>query len=188
MIVMPKSQKKWITPIHHTLIYDGDIRYLNLSDSNRTKLKVKQYTTAEILFLDHVNLGDDEQIVVEKLGEPFFIYQGKMANDEHKVYSYGLKSGNNKLKIQLHFIEKSFLIGIILYRSYCFDYYELNNNYKGKFNLSDFSLLRDIIVDPFGNTIEFHIEPNYIVIVFSKRNPTKFQNLIFNDVKPIPTG
>ena len=174
MIVIPKSQKKWITPIHHILIYDGDIRYLNLSGSNRTKLKVKQYTTAEILFLDHVNLGDEEDIVVEKLGEPFFIYKGEMVNAEHKVYSYGLKSGNNRLKIQLHFIKKSFSIGIISYRTYCLDYCELNNNYRRKFNLSDFSLLRDIIVDPFGNTIEFHVEPNYIVLVFSKMNPTKF--------------
>lgn len=152
-----------------------DLKYLNTACSN-TKLKVKQYTNTEILFLDDVNLGENEHNVVKKLGKPFSIHRDSLAKLSHTVYTYGLKSGSNKLKVELHFVEDSFSFGTISYMTNFINYLELNTYLKEKYSFTDFNFLRDIIVDPLGNVLEFHVESNCFTIILSIKGQFKLWN------------
>jgi len=168
MIELPKSQRKWITPMHYSLMYNVDLKYLNCI-FGKVRLKVKRCIKSEILFLDTVILGENETDVVKKMGEPFFIRRGYLAKRSHAVYTYGLKSGNNKLKVEMHFIENVFLFGIISYKNNFINYVELNTHLNEKYGFPDFNFLRDMVVDPWGNFLEFHVESNNLVVIISKK-------------------
>lgn len=169
MLVMPKSQQRWITPSHFFLNYDGDQKYLNMAGNKINKLKIKQYAKSEILFLDQVNLGEAENSVIEKLGDPFFIFQDYQDMQPYKVYSYGLKSGNNKLKVHMHFVDTKFSFGTITFNTYLINYGEISAHFQEKYNIPNFNILRDIIVDPSGNFIDFHLKHNFLVMMISRK-------------------
>jgi hypothetical protein len=169
---LPKSQKKWITSGHYSLMYNGDQEYLRMTFS-KLRLKVKRYIKNEILFLETINPEDDERDVVNKMGEPFFIHRDRLAERPHTVYIYGLKSGSNKLKVEIHFIDNRFSFGLIFYRNNFINYSDLNAYLNEKYGFSDFNFLRDVVVDPKGNILEFHIESSNLVVVLLKKEQFK---------------
>ena len=169
MLVIPKSQQKWITPRHYSLKYNRNQEYLKMSGSNINQQKVAKHTDTEILFLDDVKLGVDKTNVLQMLGEPFFIFHDIHENKPHLVFNYGLKSGSNKLKVELHFIKNSFSFGTISYLASGLNFIELNTLFKEKYGIPSFNILRDIIVDPLGNFIDFHLKHNSLVIAVSQK-------------------
>lgn len=175
-VVIPKSQKEWITSDHYALRFNGDQKYLKTAGKYPGKMRFEHRINTEILFLDDVQLGLDERKVVKKLGDPFFIYRNDLEKNQHCVYSYGLKSGSKKLKVEIHFLNKLFAFGTIRFFKSAVNYSELNAQIKLKYGLPDFHYLRDIIVDPLGNVLEFHVENDYLVIMIFHRNQIQAWN------------
>jgi hypothetical protein len=161
--------------------YNGDLKFIRILKDYNYCLKLKQPVEKPISFLDEINFGESESHVKKVFGNPFFIYRDFLSDLPHTVYTYGLKSGRNKLKVELHFVNKSFFLGTVFYQTKLVNYAQINLHYKNVFGLDSFHFMRDIIVDPFDNFIEFHLEPNFLIMTFSKMkwiNTTKiFQNL-----------
>jgi len=150
--------------------YNGDEKFIQILGESKHRHKLKQLVKNDISFLDLVNFGESEMNVIKILGEPFYIYKDLLSNLPHTVFSYGLKSGSNKLKVELHFLEKSFFLGTIFYMTLQVNHSELNHYFKNAFGLDVFHFKRDIIVDPSNNFIEFHLEPSHLVMTYSKLN------------------
>lgn len=165
MIAMPKSQRKWITP-QHRLLTRIDSKHFNLSAN--VGVKFKQVTKSELRFLDEVKPGENIKTVKEKLGEPFFIYSDNQVSASNKVYTYGLKSGSQKLKVQLHFKENLFSMGTISYNAPVI-YSELNSYFMQKYSLPTFNILRDVIVDKDGNFISFQLKHDQLMILYCQQ-------------------
>lgn len=176
MLVIPKSQKKWITTDHYALRFNGDQKYLKTYGKYPGKMRFEHRVRTEILFLDEIELGLDEGKVIKKLGNPFFIYRNDLKKNQHSVYSYGLKSGSKKLKVEIHFLNKLFALGTIRYFKNVINYSELNVQISEKYSIPDFHYLRDIIVDPLGNVQEFHFEDDYLIITIFHRNQIQAWN------------
>lgn len=157
--------------------YDGNLKFIQILRENKYLHKLKQPIKNNISFLDQVNFGESEANVIKILGEPFFVYKDQLSNLPHTVFSYGLKSGSSKLKVELHFIENSFFLGVIYYRTSHFNHYELNHHFKVAFGLDVFHFKRDIIVDPSDNFIEFHLEPNHLIMTYSRLKWINLTNL-----------
>jgi hypothetical protein len=148
--------------------YNGDLRFIIRLKTEKYRLKLKQPTENTICFLDKVSFGENELNVKKILGEPFLIYRNLLSNLPHTVFSYRLKSGSNKIKVELHFVEKSFFLGIIFYHITSFVHSDLNHYFKADFGLDNFHFMRDIIVDPLDNFIEFHLDPDHFIMTYSK--------------------
>jgi len=162
------NQVKRSTPRFVPMGYNGDLRFIIRLRTERYWLKLKQPTKNTICFLDKVSFGENELNVRKILGEPFLIYRNFLSDLPHTVYSYRLKSGSNKIKVELHFVEKSFFLGIIFYHTKNFNHSDLNHYFKADFGLDSFHFMRDIIVDPLDNFIEFHLDPDHFTMTFSK--------------------
>ena len=161
--------------------YNGDVRFFRNLESGDYLHKWKQSINDTICFLDKVSFGDSESNVKKILGEPFFVYRNRLSDLPHAVYSYGLRSGSNKLKVELHFVDKSFVLGAIFYMTENIDFSDLNHYFKETFKLETFHFKRDIIVDPSDNFLEFHYDPNCFIMTFSKlkwiNSTSLFQNM-----------
>jgi len=166
--VIRDNQVKRSSPRFVPMGYNGDLRFIIRLRTERYRLKLKQSTKNTICFLDKVSFGENELNVRKILGEPFLIYRNFLSDLPHTVYSYRLKSGSNKIKVELHFVEKSFFLGIIFYHTKSFNHSDLNHYFKADFGLDDFHFIRDIIVDPLDNFIEFHLDPDHFTMTYSK--------------------
>lgn len=165
MIAMSKSQKKWITP-QHRLLTRIDSKQFDLPTN--TGMKYKQVAKTKLCFLDEVCTGESVKTVVKKLGEPFFIYSDLQTSTPNFIYTYGLKSGSQKLKIQLHFKENYFTMGTISYNAPV-NYSELNSYFMNKYSLPTFNILRDIIIDQEGNLISFQLKHDQLMILYCQQ-------------------
>jgi len=152
----------------HSVGYKGDMRFLRNLEAGDYLHKWKQCIKNTICFLDKVSFGDSESNVRKILGEPFFIYRNQLYNLPHTVYSYGLKSGSIKLKAELHFVDKNFVLGTIFYATENINFSDLNHYFQETFKIETFHFKRDIIVDPFDNFLEFHSDFNCFIVTFSK--------------------
>lgn len=161
---IPSSQKKWITPQHYSLKYEGNTKYLKMLNQSVNKLKYRHSLNSEILFLDEIKLGENKKSITSKLGEPFFIYNDLFLELPHTVFTYGLKSGSNKLKVEVHFINNLFALGTVYFFSPHLDLVQINSIIMNKYDLDDFHLCRDIIADKNNNILSFQIEPSYLII------------------------
>lgn len=162
------NQVKRNSPRFIPMGYDGDLRFIRRLKDRRYRLKLKQPINNTICFLDKISFGENELNVRKILGEPFLVYRNLLSNLPHTVFSYRLKSGTNKIKIELHFVDKSFFLGIIFYHTKSFNHSDLNHYFKADFGLDSFHFMRDIIVDPHDNFIEFHLDPDHFILTFSK--------------------
>ena len=160
--------------------YNGDLRFIRILCDEGYLHKLKQPVKNNICFLEKINFGETEGNVRKILGEPFFIYRKNLSGMPHTVYTYGLKSGINKLKVELHFLEKHFFLGTIFYNAENINDSDLNRYFRETFNLGLFHLKRDIIVDPSDNFLEFHYEPNCFIMTFSKMKWIKSTNIAQN--------
>lgn len=162
-------------------LYKGDLRFIRILCDEEYLHKSKQPVKNDISFLEKINFGESEGNVRKIMGEPFFIYRNQLSRTPHTVYTYGLKSGINKLRVELHFLEKHFFLGTIFYNAENIDDSDLNRYFRETFNLDLFHFKRDIIVDPSDNFLEFHHEPNCFIMTFSKmkwiRSTNIFQNI-----------
>jgi len=167
MNTTPKSQKEWLTANHNSLKYFATNNFIqNLSYHN--SLRVKRLSTIDILFLDELKLGVNSESVIELLGEPFFIYTNFVHRDQIQVYSYGLKSGRNNLKVRFHFLNNTFDFGTIEYSNTFLKHDDINASFGRKYDLTDFIFFRDIIVDSEGNSLSFHKEQDTLIVLYSK--------------------
>jgi hypothetical protein len=148
--------------------YNGDLRFIRILYDEEYLRKMKQPVKNNICFLEKINFGESEGNVRKVLGEPFFIYRDHLSKMNHTVYTYGLKSGTNKLKVELHFLGKIFFLGTIFYNAENINDSDLNHYFKETFDLDTFHFKRDIIVDPSDNFLEFHHEPNCFIMTFSR--------------------
>jgi hypothetical protein len=148
--------------------YKGDLRFIRILYDEGYLHKMKRPVKNNICFLEKINFGESEGNVRKILGEPFFIYRNHLSKMHHTVYTYGLKSGINKLRVELHFLEKTFFLGTIFYNAENINDSDLNHYFKETFDLDIFHFKRDIIVDPSDNFLEFHHEPNCFIMTFSK--------------------
>lgn len=148
--------------------YNGDLRFIRILCKEEYLRKLKHPVKNNICFLEKISFGETEVNVRKILGEPFFIYRNHLSGKSHAVYTYGLKSGINKLKVELHFLEKHFFLGTVFYNSQNINDSDLNHYFRETFNLDLFHFKRDIIVDPSDHFLEFHHEPNCFIMTFSK--------------------
>lgn len=176
---LPNSKRQMPLPIN-SRGYNGDMRFLRNLDTGNYLSKLKKSSKNTICFLDKINFGDTESVVRKILGEPFFIYRNRLSDRPHTVFSYGLRSGSNKLKVEIHFLDKNFFLGIIFYQTESINISDLNLYFKETFNLETFNLERDIIVDPSDNFLEFHLDPNCFIMTFSKMKWINSTNLFQN--------
>jgi hypothetical protein len=172
--------RRHIPPRINSREYNGDLRFIRILCDEGYLHKLKQPVKNNICFLEKISFGETEGNVRKILGEPFFIYRKNLSGMPHTVYTYGLKSGINKLKVELHFLEKHFFLGTIFYNAENINDSDLNRYFRETFNLGLFHFKRDIIVDPSDNFLEFHYEPNCFIITFSQmkwiRSTPIFQN------------
>lgn len=148
--------------------YNGDLRFIRILCDEKYLHKLKQPVKSNICFLEKVNFGETEINVRKILGKPFFVYQNQLSGMSHTVYTYGLKSGITKLKVELHFFENHFFLGTIFYNAENINDSDLNHYFRETFDLDLFHFKRDIIVDPSDNFLDFHHEPNCFIMTFSK--------------------
>lgn len=167
MNTTPKKQKDWLTADHNSLKYFAHNNFLkNLEYHN--SLRIKRLSPIDILFLDELKLGINSAQVIGLLGDPFFIYNNFIHGDQIQVFSYGLKSGRNNLKVRLHFINNIFNFGTIEYKNYLLKHEDINTLFGIKYKLTDFIFFRDIIVDSAGNSLSFHKEQDTLIVLYSK--------------------
>lgn len=148
--------------------YKGDLRFFRNLEAGDYLYKWKQCIKKPICFLDKVSFGDSESNVRKILGEPFFIYRKQLSNLPHTVFSYGIRSGSIKLKVELHFVDKNFVLGTIFYMTENINFSDLNHYFNETYKLENFHFKRDIIVDPSDNFLEFHHDLNCFIMTFSK--------------------
>lgn len=148
--------------------YNGDLRILQKLIDRKYLQKKQRSIEKSISFLDRISFGENEINVRKILGEPLFIYRNRMLNLTHTVYSYGLRSGSNKIKAEIHFIGRAFFLGTVYYHLEYNDHNDINRYLKSSFGLDVFHSLHDIIVDPSENFIECHFDQNFFVMTFSK--------------------
>lgn len=160
--------------------YNGDLRFIRILCNEGYLHKLKQPVKNNICFLEKISFGESEGNVRKILGEPFFIYRNHLSGMPHSVYTYGLKSGINKLKVELHFLEKHFFLGTIFYNAENINDSDLNRYFRETFNLDLFHFKRNIIVDPSDNFLEFHQEPNCFIMTFSKMKWIHSTNIFQN--------
>lgn len=167
MNTTPKNQKKWLTANHNSLKYFARNNFLkNLAHHN--SLRITRLSPFEVLFLDELKLGVKSEHVINILGEPFFIYNNLTKGDQIQVFSYGLKSGRNNLKVRFHFSNNLFDFGTIEYSNCFLKHDDINTSFGIKYKLTDFILFRDIIVDSVGNSLSFHKEQDTLILLYSK--------------------
>lgn len=169
-IKIPKSQKKWIGSAHYSLQYDGNARHIQILDHRGLNLKIKHEIASEILFLDKVKLGLSKLEVIKLLGEPFFIYEDTFKGADHTVFTYGLRSGSNKIKVETHFIENSFRLGTIYFLADFLNHRQINDFIMSKYLVSDYNLNRDYLTDKESNVVNLHIEQSYLIMNIYKQN------------------
>lgn len=160
--------RRHIPPRINSREYNGDLRFIRILCKEEYLHKLKQPVKNNLCFLEKINFGETEVNVRKILGEPFFIYRNHLSGKAHSVFTYGLKSGINKLKVEVHFLEKHFFLGTIFYNAININDSDLNRYFRETFNLDLFHFKRDIIVDPSDNFLEFHHETNCFIMTFSK--------------------
>lgn len=148
--------------------YKGDLRFIRILCEEKYLRKLKQPVKNHLSFLEKIDFGETEANVRKIFGEPFFVYRNRLSGKAHSVYTYGLKSGINKLKVELHFLEKHFFLGTVFYNAENMNDSDLNHYFRETFDLYLFHFKRDIIVDPSENFLEFHQESNCFIMTFSK--------------------
>lgn len=148
--------------------YKGDLRFIRVLCKEEYLTKLKQPVRNHLSFLEKIDFGETEANVRKIFGEPFFVYRNHLSGKTHSVYTYGLKSGINKLKVELHFLEKHFFLGTVFYNAENMSDTDLNHYFRETFDLDLFNFKRDIIVDPSDNFLEFHHESNCFIMTFSK--------------------
>lgn len=167
MNTTPRKQKDWLNANHNSLKFFAENNFVkNLKYHN--SLRIKRLSTSNILFLDEFELGTNPEHVTEQLGEPFFICNNLNHRDQTQVYSYGLKSGRNNLKVRFHFFNNRFNLGTIEYSNILLKHDDINSSFGNKYKLTDFIFFRDIIVDSAGNSLSFHKEQDTLIVIYSK--------------------
>lgn len=164
------NQVKLRTSGLYTRPYDGDLRFIRILKERRCCVKLKQSIEKTISFLDEINFGDDEISVKKVFGEPLSIYRNFLSDLPHLVYTYGLKSGSKKIQVEIHFLSNSFFLGTVYYQTEIVNYAEINLQINDVLGLDSFHFIRNIVVDPSGHFIEFHRDPNHLIMVYSKLN------------------
>jgi hypothetical protein len=150
--------------------YNGDLRFIKILKERRCNVKLKQSIEKTISFLDEINFGDDQLSVKKAFGEPISIYRNRLSKLPHTVYTYGLKSGSKKIRVEIHFLSDSFFLGTVHYLTGVVNHVEINHQINSVLGVDSFHFVRNIIVDPSGHFIEFHRDPHYLIMVYSKLN------------------
>lgn len=163
-VKIPKSQRKWMSLPHYSLQYDGNVKHLNMLYQKRFSPNCKHEINSEFLFLDQVRLGLAKTEVLKLLGAPFFMYEDFFKGSDHAVFTYGLKSGSNKIKAELHFLENKFRLGTIYYLMDILDLHQINESIQNKYKIKDFDLHRECITDIENNTLNLQIEQSHLII------------------------
>lgn len=116
-------------------------------------------------FLDEFEVGDKRKLIVDKLGEPMFIFNNVSEAKNHNVYSYRLKSGNKCLRVDIHFVDNVLNLGVIEFQSSNSNESELFDYLRLKYKIQNSNFSDGILIDDNNNIICFNYN-NFILKLF----------------------